>query len=186
MGDEDTTRIIRKPKHADDETKATKLLDTEIDETVDNRNRSKSSNASDDPETKIFRPKKASASSEESAGSSDSVADELVVGWLVVVEGPGKGTSHPLGYGVNSIGRGAEERVSLNYGDNEISREKHASITFDHKNTRFYLQHGGGTNVIYIGDDPVLQPVELTGREVIGIGDTKVCFVPFCDKSFSW
>ena len=40
---------------------------------------------------------------------------------------PGKGKSHDLGYGLNGIGRADSERISLNYGDEEISREGHSA-----------------------------------------------------------
>ena len=109
-----------------------------------------------------------------------------MVGWLVVIEGPGRGQSRPVGFGVTGIGRGESERISLNFGDSEISRERHAILTYDHKGRRFFLQHGGGSNLTYVGDEPVLQPIELKGREVIAIGQTKLCFVPFCGEQFNW
>jgi hypothetical protein len=108
------------------------------------------------------------------------------VGWLVVVDGPGKGKSVQLGYGMNSIGRGAEERVSLDFGDEEISRRGHAMLTYDTRGRRFYIQHGGGTNLTYVGDAPVLMPHELKGREMIGIGNTRLCFIPLCGPDFEW
>ena len=123
------------------------------------------------------------------AGSGAPVKDfaaEPVVGWLVVVEGPGKGQSVKLGYGMNSIGRGPEERVSLDFGDEEISRHGHAMLTYDSKGRKFYIQHGGGTNLTYLGEAPVLQPHEINGREIIGIGKTQLCFIPLCGPDFEW
>src|SRR5437016_3540214 len=49
---------------------------------------------------------------------------EPVVGWLVIVNGPGKGRSLTLGHGINDIARSSEARIPLNFGDNEIAREK--------------------------------------------------------------
>ena len=37
----------------------------------------------------------------------------LIVGWLAVVEGPGRGEVLALGYGVNDIGRGADARMAV-------------------------------------------------------------------------
>src|SRR3954453_11732558 len=51
-----------------------------------------------------------------------------VVGWLVIVSGPGRGGFCRLGYGQNSIGRDAEERVRLEFGDDSISRKKHCFV----------------------------------------------------------
>ena len=185
MGDEDTTRIIRKPEGAEEQTTKTDLIGGSVgsgDKTENGENGNSS-----DPETKIVRPK--SSPKNPASDSPDihmDLSDNPVVGWLVVVEGKGAGSSHVLGYGANSIGRSEGERVTLNYGDDEISREQHAKITFDHKNAKFYLQPGEGANLTYIGDAPVLQPVELFGRENINIGNTTLCFVPFCGELFSW
>ena len=38
------------------------------------------------------------------------------VGWLVVIRGPGKGRVLTLGNGMNSLGRGADARVRINFG----------------------------------------------------------------------
>ena len=52
-------------------------------------------------------------------------------GWLVVKDGPGKGASYALTQGVSQIGRGADQTVSLDYGDMAISRQNHAAIAYD-------------------------------------------------------
>lgn len=168
MADDDTTRIMRRP-------------DLLGDKTVKIGSGTAGSDGDTDPVTRIFRPKPMSGDT----AASNSEA-ELVVGWLVVVEGPGRGQSRSIGFGANGIGRGESERISLNFGDGEISRDRHAVLTYDHKGRRFFIQHGGGANLTYVGDEPVLQPMELRGREVIGIGQTKLCFVPFCGAEFGW
>jgi hypothetical protein len=110
-----------------------------------------------------------------------------VVGWLVVVEGPGKGLSHQLGYGMNPIGRGTENRVCLPYGDNQISRTKHATLTYDPRGRKFFIQHGESTNLTYLGDMPVLAPMEVPSGALIRIGDTTVLkFIPLCGDDFNW
>ena len=112
--------------------------------------------------------------------------DDPVVGWLVVVEGPGKGRAVQLGYGSNSLGRGATDRVKLDFGDDQISRNGHAVVTYDPRGRRFYVQHGGGTNLTYLEDKPVLTPAELPPLGKIGIGNTVLRFVPFCGTEFDW
>ena len=184
MSDDDTTRIIVRrssPSFAD--LSETKPISGQA---------GGGSLRDEDSHTKIFRPSKPNnainnnAESSNRNASSDSFAVEPVVGWLVVIEGPGRGQSLKLGYGMNSIGRGGEARVSLDFGDEEISRQGHAMLTYDTKGRKFYIQHGGGTNLTYLGDIPVLQAHELKGREIIGIGNTKLCFVPFCGTDFEW
>ncbi len=107
-----------------------------------------------------------------------------VTGWLVVVEGAGKGTAIQLGFGHNTIGRGPGMRVQLDFGDDKISRDTHAILTYDHKGNTFYIQPG--KNLTYLHDEPVLAPTPLTARSVIVLGKTTLRFIPFCDDSFSW
>lgn len=145
----------------------------------------------DDGHTKLFRPSRNATSTApqddiKDAGLAAEEVDDPVVGWLVIIEGPGKGTSLKLGFGMNSIGRAPDERIAVDFGDEEISRKSHAMLTYDPRGRKFYLQHGEGTNLTYLGDAPVLQPVELKGGEVIGIGSTRFAFVPFCGSDFNW
>lgn len=110
-----------------------------------------------------------------------------VVGWLVVIHGPGKGDSVSLGYGRNSIGRDKSNRSAIPYGDQSISRNNHATLTFDHKGSKFYIQQGESVNPIRVSDQIVLEPRELFGGEIIEISDaTTLKFVPLCGESFSW
>ena len=107
-----------------------------------------------------------------------------VTGWLVVVDGPGKGSAAQLGFGHNTIGRGPAMRVRLDFGDRKISRDTHATLTYDPKGNAFYLQQG--KNLAYIEGEPVLNPVRLEAGALIGLGDTTLRFVPFCDDAFTW
>ena len=54
--------------------------------------------------------------------------DDPPVGWLVIVAGPGRGRVATLGNNRNFIGRDRGQRVSLDYGDDTISREGHGEI----------------------------------------------------------
>lgn len=175
MAEDETTRVIKhRQTFGADETIATTPIGTNEKKPY-----------VEDDHTKIFKP----SSATKQGGSSDSdtsLTEDPVVGWLVVVSGPGKGASLKLGFGMNPIGRAQEERVSLNFGDEEISRTGHAVLTYDPKGNKFYLQHGGGVNLTYLGDSPVLQASELKGREIISIGKTQLCFVPFCTSTFVW
>ena len=112
--------------------------------------------------------------------------DDPPVGWLVVVEGPGKGAVVTLGMGVNTIGRDRSERVSLDFGDTMISRTNHGTITYDPRGRKFYLQHGGGKNLTYVEEEPVLTPRELAPFTQVQLGDTVLRFVPLCGAEFSW
>jgi hypothetical protein len=172
---DDTTRIITRKS----------ILSTEADKT--SLVGGKSTSSEDDSTTRIFRPGSKKNAIDEPTSSQDAgYISDPVVGWLVVVSGPGKGSSHTLGYGMNSIGRSPEDRVSINYGDTQISRRAHAQLTYDPRSRGFYIHHGGGTNLTYLGNAPVLQPTSLQGGESIGLGETVLKFVRLCGPDFEW
>lgn len=177
MSSDDTTRVIR-PKSI---APVDGLTETHVVRDGPPLRRGRDS----DDETRVFRPRTTSSPEHSTSTSHDFHKDPLV-GWLVVVSGPGKGVSLELGYGVNTIGRDQEQRVSLDFGDEEISRKSHASVIYDQKSRRFFAQHGDGINLTYVNDEPVMRPFELKGREVIAIGNTKLIFVPLCSADFEW
>lgn len=111
---------------------------------------------------------------------------ELVVGWLVITDGPGRGRSLELGYGMNIIGRNPGNRVVLDFGDDQISGDDHFRVAFDGTHRRFHLVPGKGTNLVYIGDAPLLSPIELTAHAQITVGKTGLRFVPLCSDTWDW
>ncbi|QLQ34267.1 MAG: FHA domain-containing protein [Candidatus Thiothrix singaporensis] len=116
--------------------------------------------------------------------------DNPVVGWVVIVEGAGQGISLPLGNGANTLGRNGNQRVMLDFGDTQISREIHAVITYDPKGHLFYLQNGSGVNLTYLqtetGSVPVLSPIVLEHGQYIQVGNTTLKFVALCGSGFAW
>jgi hypothetical protein len=120
------------------------------------------------------------------ATTADTPQNGPVCGWLAVVAGPGEGGFVCLGYGMNTIGRDADQRCRLDFGDQKISRKSHAALTYDSENRKFYIQHGGGQNLTYLASQPVLVPTELKGGEFIRMGDTVLRFVPLCGPDFEY
>ena len=114
------------------------------------------------------------------------VQNDPVTGWLVVMKGPGRGNFRPIYPGMNAIGRDPGQKISLSFGDDTISRQEHAFITYDDEQRRFYIQHGGKANLIRVGDQPVLIPTELKPNDMVRIGKTTLRFVPLCGSDFSW
>ena len=157
----------------------------------DDRARNQAHSASRDEETRLYKPHRSQAESEGASADASRAAEsktseDPVVGWLVIIDGPGKGRSFELGYGANSIGRDKGQKVVLDFGDPHISREKHAMVVHDPKSMHFFLQPGEARNLTYLGDVVVLNPIQLIGREVITMGGTKLMFVPFCGPEFGW
>lgn len=108
------------------------------------------------------------------------------VGWLMVVEGEGRGSAFSLFHGVSTIGRGEDQTIRLDFGDNSISRENHASIAYDPRQKSFFIGHGGKANIVRRNDRPVLSTEELGAGDQITIGETTLRFVPLCGPEFSW
>lgn len=175
MSEDNETRIIKPRSSApsDPENGATKLSkasDPEIE------------NEEEEIKTRVIS---SSSRSQQSSVKAEQ-GFELTAGWLVVIEGPGRGCSCEVYFGMNSIGRNSGERIPLNFGDTAISREAHAYVVFDDKQGDFYIQHGGKSNLIRLNDSPVLAPESLKRGDIIEMGNTKLMFVPFCDDNFSW
>jgi hypothetical protein len=109
-----------------------------------------------------------------------------VAGWVVVVKGPGRGGFRPVFVGMNSLGRDPGQRICLDFGDETISREEHAFITYDDEARRFYLQHGGKSNLVRLNKVLVQTPTELNSNDFIRLGRTTLRFVSCCGPNFSW
>lgn len=108
-----------------------------------------------------------------------------VVGWIVTLTGPKRGRDYRIFTGYNTVGRSLGNRIQI-LGDETISREKQAAITFDHINSKFYIQHGGGQNLTYLNKSPLLSPTELTQGDVITMGKSEFVFIPLCTNTFTW
>ena len=108
------------------------------------------------PGTRIYRPERPAASAADATGAAaDDPMKDPPVGWLAIVDGPGKGRVLTLGTGRNFIGRDPTAQVSLDYGDAQISRFNHSSITYEPRSRKFYVQPGSGRNLTYVDDQPV-------------------------------
>jgi len=121
-----------------------------------------------------------------SSTTAKSTAITFPVGWMVVTKGPGRGNSFSLFNGVSQIGRGDDQAIRLDFGDNSISRSNHAAVAYDAEQRAFYLGHGGKANLVRLNDKPVLSTEELSNRDQIRIGETTLRFVAFCGDEFDW
>lgn len=108
------------------------------------------------------------------------------VGWLVVIDGPGRGESFSLLAGMSQIGRGEDQAIQLDFGDNSISRSNHAAIVFDPDSKEFLLGHGGKSNIVRLNDKPLISNEPLKTGDTMRIGETVLRFVALCGDSFNW
>jgi len=127
----------------------------------------------------------AAAPSGSPAAPSAPKAIDPVVGWLVSLEGPHFGESFPVYSGMNSIGRNSSNRIVLDR-DMAVSREKHAFITYEPKHRRFYVKPGDSSGLIYVNEEYITENHLIAPRDVLELGSSKLCFVPFCTEEFGW
>ncbi|MBD3677468.1 MAG: FHA domain-containing protein [Rhodobacteraceae bacterium] len=119
------------------------------------------------------------------AGSAAS-AVMFAVGWVLIRKGPGRGHSIPLAPGLCPIGRGEDQAVRLDFGDNSISRANHALIAYDEEQCEFFLGHGGKANIVRLNGSPVLSTVPVKNGDLIRVGETTLQLVALCGEDFSW
>lgn len=110
-----------------------------------------------------------------------------VVGWLVVVGGPGIGQFRPIFEGNNSMGRAESNRIPIDFGDDAISGEEQAYIRYDSAERAFlFVPNLAKTNVVSVNERRPTGAVELAQMDVITMGRTQLVFVPFCGPDFDW
>lgn len=148
------------------------------------------------PTTRVFRPAKSNAAEEPARtqlvrGKQKLARGEFtqdpVVGWLVVVGGPGLGAFRPIFEGNNTVGRSKTQRIALDFGDDAISSEEQAYIRYDSAERSYlFVPNLAKTNVVSVNEKRPTGAVELSHMDVITMGRTQLVFVPFCGPDFDW
>lgn len=113
------------------------------------------------------------------------LVSEPVVGWLVCIEGPAFGQDFKLRSGRNFIGRSLEMDVVLD-GDMAVSRYKHAIVVYEPRGNMFLVQPGDAKELFYLNEKVVLGATEIAAYDVLGLGNTKLLFIPCCSDKFNW
>ena len=108
-----------------------------------------------------------------------------VVGWLVCVDGKDKGRDYRIHADNNYIGRSERMDICIR-GDDTVSRENHAVISYDMRDKIFYFSPGDGRSIVRLNDKALFTTVELKKGDVVEIGSSKLMFVPLCGKEFDW
>jgi hypothetical protein len=142
---------------------------------------------SEEPETRDLSISPEDVGTEVLAETSiDETAPEkqALTGWLVVIAGPGLGSSFSLARGVNKLGREANQQVSLDFGDTDIAMEDHARLNFDEVTRSFHLEHQNGD--IWMSDQKLAEAMRLNTGDQFQIGETILHFVALCGASFDW
>lgn len=109
-----------------------------------------------------------------------------VVGWLVAVKGPHRGKDFRLQTGQNFVGRGEMMDVCLR-DDQAVSRNKHAVVLYEPKNSTFYVMPGESHELAYLNGEVLLEHKTLRAGDILSLGHSELMFMPFCTADgFNW
>ena len=114
-----------------------------------------------------------------------SLGIDPVVGWLICVEGREKGRDYRIHSDNNYIGRSEKMDICLR-GDETISRENQAVITFDASDNSYYFSPGDGRSIVRVNNTAIFQTVKLEAYDRLIIGTTELLFLPLCGEKFRW
>lgn len=95
-----------------------------------------------------------------------------VVAKLTITDGPGAGNAVSIFSGTNQIGRGDDMRVQINFGDDTISRQQHAVITFDMKNLEARIYDGGRPGGLWVNGERITADAHVKLGDLIKLGET--------------
>jgi len=71
-------------------------------------------------------------------------------------------------------------------GDNAVSKEKHAFVSYNPENHVFKLIPGESRGLVYLNGEDVDMATRLNPYDVIRLGKTKLVFIPLCGEKFHW
>lgn len=108
-----------------------------------------------------------------------------VVGWLVCIDGKEKGRDFRIHSDNNYIGRSEKMDLCIR-GDETISRENHAIISYDSVDKIYFFSPGEGRNIVRHNGKAIFQTVELKAYDRVIVGKTELLFMPLCGSEFEW
>jgi hypothetical protein len=111
---------------------------------------------------------------------------EPVVGWLVVVKGPGRGASREIVTGRNSLGAGADEDIRIAFGDPAIAPHGHLYIVYDEEAREFVVEDGKQKVVVRLNGKLLTETMPIGNGDELRIGATTFRFVALCGPDFDW
>lgn len=107
-----------------------------------------------------------------------------VTGWLVAVQGPGRGADLRLGEGRNPLGL-AGDGTPATLEENAPLAARQAVLVYDPETGAFTLLPGDSRALCYLNGEALLQAQPLQAGDTLRLGETELQFVPFCG-TFRW
>ena len=122
----------------------------------------------------------------QTASATEQEVLQFPVGWVLVIEGEGRGHCFGLNAGLNQVGRGADNSISLDFGDSAISRNNHFAVVYDDEERKFMLGHGGKSNIVRLNGKAVISNEYLSDGDTIKVGGTVLRLKTLCGPEFDW
>ena len=97
-------------------------------------------------------------------------------GRLTIVDGPGVGTTFPLGRDVARIGRAEDQDIRLDFGDIAVSRQSHATIVYYGPDRGFLIRDGRKPNPVLLNRRSLAEEAYLADGDRIRVGETTLVF----------
>ena len=111
---------------------------------------------------------------------------QLTFGWLAIVDGPGRGQSFAFSKEVTRIGRGVDQDVCLDFGDDYISRSAHVTIHFEQDRGLVAVRCGQKRNPVLLNGKLLSATRLLRHNSRITVGQTTLRFVGIDDQDAFW
>ncbi|MEJ1158483.1 FHA domain-containing protein [Prosthecomicrobium sp. N25] len=109
-----------------------------------------------------------------------------VVGWVVVIKGPGRGASREIYSGRNAMGADPEQLIPLDFGDPAIAPRGHAFIVYDNEGREFLIEDGKQKELVRLNGSVLSTTRPIRHGDEIRIGATTLKFVALCGPDFDW
>jgi hypothetical protein len=105
--------------------------------------------------------------------------------FLVCIDGPMTGASFVFQENRAIIGRQKNYEIAL-FRDNTVSRSPHAVLSYVKENYRYTVSQGDPEKRVSVNGTFINEETELKMYDVIGIGQTRMLFMPVCSEKFAW
>ena len=105
--------------------------------------------------------------------------------FLVCIDGPMTGASFVFQENRAIIGRQKNYEIAL-FRDNTVSRSPHAILSYMKENYRYTVSQGDPEKRVSVNGTFINEETELKMYDVIGIGQTRMLFMPVCSEKFAW
>lgn len=105
--------------------------------------------------------------------------------FLVGIDGPMTGASYVFQESRAIIGRQKNYEISL-FRDNSVSRSPHAILTYNRDALRYAIAPGDADKKVSVNGAFITEETELKLYDVIGVGQSRLLFIPVCSEKFAW